>query len=245
MYPILFHWKTITIYSYGFFIALAMLVNFFLVNRRARTLGFSVQEANDLLFILFVFGIVGARLFYVAQHMDDYRSDGWQALNIHEGGLVWYGGFTVSVLAGVIYARWKGWPILKWCDFFTPHLALGHALGRLGCFFNGCCYGRVSHSMLGVVFDGDLNPRLPVQLYESLFLFILAWGLFQAAPRVKPSGKLFCIYLLIYALGRFALEFLRGDQLLYAGWTVPQWTSVLLAVVAIFSFCLVSRQVKK
>lgn len=227
MHPVLFQVKSVTIYSYGFFVALAVLTVFFLAGRRARTFGFQRPALLDLVFLLFVSGVLGARIFFVIQHFDGYQSDFWKAFQIQEGGLVWYGGFFAAGLAGMIFCFFKKWPILRVCDFFAPLVALAHAIGRVGCFFNGCCFGHSGH---------------PVQLYEALFLLSLSLTLFFFSSRSKREGSLFLAYLFFYGIFRFLIEFLRGDQVRSGSLTVPQWTSVFLLLAALFLYFLTRKK---
>src|SRR3989338_4604157 len=113
MHPILFQIRGVTIYTYGFFVALAVLISFLSVSRRARAFGIDEGLAGDLVFLSFVAGVIGARLFYVVQHFEGYHSDPWQVFSIAEGVLVWYGGFLASASAGLGIAIWKRWPVLR------------------------------------------------------------------------------------------------------------------------------------
>lgn len=239
MHPVLFSFGSVEIYTYGFFTALAMIVAFAATMRTARRAGVDPLQAADMLFFLFVAGIVGARLFYVLQHFDEYGSRPWRAFLLREGGLVWYGGFIVSASAGLVYARWRGWPLLRLCDFYAPVLALAHGVGRLGCFMNGCCFGKpVSW---GVAFPGDVVPRVPVQVYEAASLIALALYLFRLGSVKRREGSVFAAYLFLYGTLRFCLEFLRGDQTVYSVLTLPQWTSLGLIAAGAAVYAMISR----
>lgn len=211
MHPILFSRGSFTVYSYGFCVALAMILSIFLVRCLARRGPYSVQAATDLVFFIFIGGILGARLFYVAQHWTDYQDRLLTVFFLQEGGLVWYGGFLGAVLAVILAVRSRGESALVWADHFSPVIALGHAVGRIGCFLNGCCYGKADR---------------PVQLYESFSLVILSVFLFACFFRKRRMGVTFGSYLLGYGFIRFCLEFLRGDQQPLAGLTIPQWISL-------------------
>ncbi len=217
MHPTLFQIGSFTIYSYGFFVALAMILAFFAAQWQAKTLKVSAGTATDLLFFLFVSGVIGARLFFIAQNFGDYQKDFWSLFSLREGGLVWYGGFVAATLAGVVYGRTRRLPFFKWCDFLAPILALGHGVGRIGCFFNGCCYGRVTAGRL-----------IPIQLYESALLLVLSAYLFRRIRRPHADGEIFAQYLACYSVSRFVIEFWRGDQILVAHLTIPQWISLFL-----------------
>jgi phosphatidylglycerol:prolipoprotein diacylglycerol transferase len=238
MHPVLFSIGSLKIYSYGVFTALAMLVAFVATMRSARRAGVDPLHAADLLFFMFVSGVVGARLFFVLQHLEEYRGEPWRAFFLREGGLVWYGGFIVSASTALVYAYWRRWPLLKLCDFFAPVLALAHGVGRLGCFFNGCCFGKAAS--WGIAFPDDPTPRIPVQLYEAASLVALSLYLFRLAGEKRNEGSVFAAYLFFYGVLRFCLEFLRGDQTLYAGLTLPQWTSLGLVAAGALVWRMVS-----
>ena len=219
MHPVLYQTPWITFYSYGFFVALAVVVSLVIATRRAEFAGLTRNELADLVFLLFLSGILGARLFFVWQHFDEYRGRLWNIFFIQEGGLVWYGGFISAVIAGVLYAVFKKWRVLRLCDFFAPILPLGQAIGRLGCFFNGCCYGRLQGAF-----------RHPTQIYESAGLVGLSIYLFAKAHSKihKKGGALFVDYVLFYSFLRFVVEFFRGDQLPLFYLTLPQLMSLFL-----------------
>ncbi|OIO37960.1 MAG: hypothetical protein AUJ72_03590 [Candidatus Omnitrophica bacterium CG1_02_46_14] len=234
MAPILFKFHNITLYTYGFFVALAVLVSYFFAGRRAKSMNLEPSMASDLVFYVFIFGVIGARLFYVAQHFEEYQNDLLKIIAIPEGGLVWYGGFIFAAIAGLAVAAWNKWPYLEGCDLLAPLVPLAHAIGRLGCFFNGCCYGRETRSWMGVVFPGDDIRRLPVQLFEAGALFLLSGGLFYLSRKKLPKGGLFMVYLMTYSVLRFLIEFLRGDQKVACYLTLPQWTSAFFFVGSFF-----------
>ena len=223
MHPILFQIGSFTVYTYGVFVAIAAGVALVLAERRAGRLGIGRGMAADVLFVLFVSGVIGARLFFVWQHAEDYRNQFWKALWIPEGGLVWYGGFLTAAVAGTAYAVWRKMPVFRLADFFSPITSLAHAIGRIGCFFNGCCYGR----MFG-------SRQAPVQLAESVLLAALSVFLFRRLSKDHPEGSIFIEYVLGYSTIRFFIEFLRGDQTVFYFLTLPQWTSAVLFAAALF-----------
>ena len=243
MHPILFQFHGVTIYSYGFFTAAAVVVSLILAEKRARRFGFEPGMLTDALFVLFLGGILGARVMYVSQNFEDYRHDLWAVLRVQEGGLVWYGGLFGAVLCGALYARWRHWPILKLCDFFAPPAALAHGIGRIGCFFNGCCYGLRTDSAWGAYFPGRPYANLPTQLYEAACLFLLAGFLFHFSSQKRREGQVFLVYLFSYSVLRFLMEFLRGDNPHYFYLTLSQWMSTGLFLSA--GFILLSRKNQK
>ena len=232
MHPILLKTQSFTFYTYGLCVALAMTLALALTFRRSIRAGISWSDALDLLFILFVAGLAGSRLAYVAQNWDYFRSDPWNAVRIQEGGLVWYGGFWLGLACGFVYCAWKKQSVLFWMDFFAPTAALAHAVGRMGCFLNGCCTGRPTTFFLCVRFPEDGFSRHPVQLYEAALLTMLGCALLILNRKQRRPGQIFGVYLLGYGVIRFMLEFLRDGQALFVHLTLPQWISLALIAVS-------------
>lgn len=232
MHPDLFSIGPITIHTYGVMMALgflAALVNWILLGRRV---GHSAQFCTDLIFWVMVSGIAGARTAYVLENWQDYAAAPFSIIRVDQGGLVFYGGFVAAGAAIVIFARHHRQGLASFFDFVVTSVPLAHALGRVGCFLNGCCFGsRTVCAGCGVQFPkasipwySQYHQRLlsadapaslpvhPVQLYEAGFNLVvyglLVW-LFR--KRLRP-GMVMAVYLMLYAVGRFTLEFWRGDR---------------------------------
>lgn len=248
MHPILFSVFGKEIYSYGIMAALGFLAGIltwlWMARRETRPPGF----AADLGFWLMAGGIVGSRLAYVVANWSYYRAAPLEIVRIDQGGLIFYGGFLLACAALVLFARHHRVPVWHLADFAIPALAIGHALGRLGCFLNGCCYGRPAGDHLcGIAYPpvcepGKLFPGIPlfpVQLIESAALLAIWTALLYAYPRRKKDGAVFALYLLLYPPVRFALEYLRGDdRLSWFALDVAQVTSIALLLIglALFAF---------
>ncbi len=252
MHPILFSVFGKDIYSYGVMAALGFLVGIltwtWLARRELRPEGF----ATDLGFWLMASGIVGSRLAYVAANWSYYRDNPLEIVRIDQGGLIFYGGFLLACAALVIFARRHRVPVWHMADFAIPALAIGHALGRMGCFLNGCCYGRpAGDAFCGIAYPpicepGKLFPGVPlypVQLIESACLLVLWLVLVWAYPRRRKDGAVFALYLVLYPPIRFALEYLRGDE--RQSWLaldVAQVTSIGLFLAGILLFAFLPRR---
>lgn len=211
---------------------MGMLMAFYLAVSTAPRQGLSKDTAVDLVFLLFITGVIGARIFYVWQHFEEYGPDLLKVFSIQEGGLVWYGGFICALAGGFVYAAVRKIPIERWLDFFAPIIPLAHASGRLGCFLNGCCFGKFTQSRLGVLLPGEGAGRLPVQLYEFAYLVLLSAFLFVYSSKKPREGTVFMGYAAGYSAGRFFLEFLRGDQTPVFFLSIPQWSSLFLFAVS-------------
>jgi phosphatidylglycerol:prolipoprotein diacylglycerol transferase len=217
MHPILLKIGPITIYSYGVMIALGIITGLFLARRQARQEEIDPDKIIDISFYLLIAALIGARLMFVLMNFKEYIADPLAILKIWEGGLVFYGGLVPAVVVGIWYIKRLGLPLWQVADILAPSLAIGHAMGRIGCFFAGCCYGGVCDLPWAVTFTDPRSlapqgvPLHPSQLYSSLSLFALfAFLIFLRKKKTFP-GELFWTYILCYAIGRFLLEFLRND----------------------------------
>jgi len=219
----------LTLHSYGLVIAAGVFLSLFLMTRSAKESGFPPEEkVFDLVFVVVLSGFLGARLFYVIQEWYWYRSHLLEIFQIWEGGLVYYGGMIASFLAFFLYCRSSRLPFLASVDFVMPFIALTHAFGRVGCFLNGCCYGRWGQ---------------PVQLYEALFNLVLFWILRRRYGRRRFRGEVISLYLILYPAGRFVLEFLRGDQHPWlASLTLHQTLSLVFILMGIFLYGICRRR---
>jgi phosphatidylglycerol:prolipoprotein diacylglycerol transferase len=210
MHPILIKVGRLTIYSYGFFLALAFLIGFFLIRSELRRKGLKQEIAYDLVILAIIGGIIGARIAYVLGDLDYFIKKPLAIIGLGgEGlaGLVFLGGLIGGILFVLIYLLWNKLPVWKVADIAAPALAMGAAIGRIGCFFNGCCYGTVTTLPIGVNFF-DV-PRHPTQIYDAaynLLIFAILWGI---RDRVEKDGFLFWLYLLLYSTFRFLIEFIR------------------------------------
>ncbi|WP_413853985.1 prolipoprotein diacylglyceryl transferase, partial [Candidatus Ruminimicrobium bovinum] len=206
MYPELFTICGFTVYTYGICIATGFFVAMQYVVLNSKIANISKNQIYDLFFYLIVFGILGARLFYVLTEMNYFIKHPVEIIQIWKGGLVYYGGFISSLIFGIWYLYKKHINIKKVLDTFAPAIALGHVFGRLGCFFSGCCYGKECDFFLSI------DNRYPTQLFEAfgnLIIFIL---LHRFNKSKHKNGQIFVLYLFFYSLLRFFVEFLRGDD---------------------------------
>jgi phosphatidylglycerol:prolipoprotein diacylglycerol transferase len=232
MHPVLFQWGPLALHSYGLMLAIGFLSALQLALRRSRELSIDPEVVQNLAFLVLGFGIAGARAAYVLLFWEMFRGNPLEIIRLDHGGLIFYGGLAGGVLAGVIYL--KGKRLLSWrmADLVIPPVALAHAIGRLGCFLNGCCYGKPFLGPWAVAFPPEEILRHPVQLYESGFLFSLFFALKLLEGRHPREGTVALTYGLLYGTWRFLIEFVRADNLPWAlGLTIFQWMSLLLVFV--------------
>lgn len=236
MLRILVQWGPFTVFSYGVMLVAAFLVVAWLMERDAKRLPplravLKPPQVIDWACLVMLSGVVGARLLFIAKYWEVFRVHPWEMLAIWHGGLIWYGGFFGGLLTVVVYARVIGVSFLRMMDQCIPYIPLAHAIGRLGCFLNGCCYGKITHAWYGVTFPGHPGPRIPTQIIEAMLLCALFMALrrLQRTSVMNRRGRIFALYLVGYGLLRFAVEFLRGDQtVLWFGLTVQQDVSLVL-----------------
>jgi len=156
MKPTLLSLGSFHLYSFGVMVAAGVLLATWLLCRRARSSDFiNSEQVVDLIFVIVVAGFVGGRSFYVIQNWKWYREVPLRILAFWEGGLIFYGGLLFAVLAVIGFTRMKKIPTFKFLDFMIPYVALAHAFGRIGCFLNGCCGGKICHLPWAVHFPGQ------------------------------------------------------------------------------------------
>lgn len=220
MYPILLDWGPITLHTYGLMAALGFLAGYALTAHRAKRGGLSSALVGDALTPLVIGGIVGARIFYVVFHATEFSGAWLDTLKIWQGGLMWQGGFFGALAALAVFARQKKVPFLMLADLFAPAVALGQAVGRIGCLFAGCCYGRACARPWAITFRHPeslaptATPLHPTQLYDMgfnlLIVGILLWSDRSNQPR--PPGRLAGLYLILAGLARLTVEPFRADD---------------------------------
>src|SRR6185503_4596531 len=217
MHPEIAQWGFLHIRSYGLMLAIAFLVGTWLGMREARRLGLDEDKLINVILVVMLASVLGARALYVMEHVSEFRREWGSVLALWQGGLTLYGGIVAGTAGGLMAARRFGMPMWTVADALTPSLALGAAIGRIGCFLNGCCYGRPTRLPWGVVFPPDSYAGLefgnapvhPSQLYFALAgfaLFALAWAL---RKRFTVPGTLFWMFIVLFALVRIPLDMTR------------------------------------
>lgn len=190
---------------------------FFWVFRRAPTSGLPARRALDLVFLLAVAGLLGGRLMHVLWEAPEYyRIDPWRFFDFAAGGFVYYGGLLFALGAGVLFLGLSGEKqYARWFDFFAPVLSLATAIGRLGCLFAGCCYGRICTLPWAITImdeNGRSLPRHPAPLYTFIWEFgVLSILLGYEKKGDRRPGTVFALWAVLHGVGRFFIEFIRDD----------------------------------
>lgn len=283
MYPIAFNIGSFAVHWYGIFIGIGFLVSFGLLMKLKKYASLTTDQVYNISMIALFAGVVGARLFYVVQFWDQFSGRGLFAiLNVHEGGLVFYGGFILAFTAECVYAKWptvrrllglkekkpadgeEGEPrkdisLLALLDVLGPAMALAHAFGRISCFMQGCCFGKPAPNgfPLAVQFPqgspaayrypslltGGSEPVYPVQLFESAGNLLMCAVLLLLLRKRKYAGTVGGVYLILYGVMRFLIEFMRGDHTdSILNLTPSQFIAVVLAIPGGVIVYLVARK---
>lgn len=245
MHPIIFEFGPITIYSYGLMLFIAVFVSLNLLLWESQKRGFDKNTIFDLVVVILLSGIVGARLLYILLNLGFYIKNPKEIFMINHGGLAIFGGMLLSALASFIFVKSKKLDFLSIADLVIPYVALGQSIGRIGCFFNGCCYGIPWK--FGVYFPVHKTVLIPAQLIDSFFMLILYIVLRSKQIRPHATGGILISYFLYYSVMRFFIEFIRGDsQRLFLGLTIFQYFCIFLFVFAtILYFNTWKRKVSK
>ncbi len=217
MYPVLFHIGPVTIYSYGFFIALGALSGLIYMSINAkRNFGLSYDQSNSLFLYVVVAAFVGGKVFFFFENPSYYIHN--LAKLFSGSGFVFFGSLLFAIPTMLWFFRKNNIPTLPMLDVMAIVTCIVHGLGRIGCFMAGCCHGKPTDNWLSIVFTNPtcqaepLNtPLHPTQLYEAGFIFLLMGFLLIIRKKKQFDGQLFTIYLITYAAGRSILEILRGD----------------------------------
>ncbi len=223
----------IPLHTYGLMIATAFLIGLYLAGRGAKRAGLDQEKVMDLTFWILIAGMVGSRILFIIVNWDDYAKDPISVFYFWKGGLVFYGGFLGASLVSWLYMRKHQMPFFAYADVLIPSLSIGHAIGRLGCFSAGCCWGGACdpHYALAARFPPEALayqsqlaahliqagaattlPVYPTQLYESLgelsiFALLVLWR-----SRKQFNGEILALYLMLYAPLRSLVETFRGDE---------------------------------
>lgn len=245
MHPVLFKIGFLTVYTYGLFVFLGILAGYLFSLKEASLYKIPKEVISDLVFWTIVVGFLSSRLGYIIINWDYFLIQPLQFI-FSSGGFNFYAGFLGGLIFLTFFLKKKKIPLLKTLDLLSPSLALGHSLGRIGCFFYGCCYGRPTESFWGVQFPasspaGALGVRvIPTQLISSFFLLIIFMVLLLIRDRKPPGGRVFFSYLILYGVFRFIIEFYRGDCVYYfLNLSLAQWFSLGLILFSTASLILV------
>jgi phosphatidylglycerol---prolipoprotein diacylglyceryl transferase len=266
MLPVLFRIGGFTVTSFGVMIALSFVVGGWVLARELEYRKQDPEHAWDLCGYAAIFGILGAKIYYLILHWPETAANPGHAI-LSRSGLVWYGGFILAALAVLFRLHRLKLPIPTFADACAPTLAAGYAIGRIGCFLVGDDYGGPTTAPWGVAFpngappstagnlrafgehipasvpDGTVMAVHPTQIYEVLMSAVILLILWKVRPRVKTPGALFCIWLMLAGIERFVVEIFRAkDDRLLGAFSVAQLISVLILLVGVAGYSILTRR---
>lgn len=254
MHPILFEFNDVTVYSYGFMIALGSIAGVaYMFIRGKKEVGLTFDQANGLFLSIFLAAFVGGKVFLLFEDPDFYMEHSSRLITGR--GFVFYGSFLFTIPVMLWYFQKHNLHRYKMLDIMAITTCLVHIIGRLGCFMAGCCYGKPTESLIGVRFIDTAcyaeplhTPLFPTQLLEAVYITLTLSVLLYIRDRRIFYGQLFLLYIILYAVGRGFLEIFRGD--LSRGFLIEDYIShsqliaVALIVVGLFFYGLWSKQNK-
>lgn len=205
----------VTIYGYGLMIAIGAISAYLLSEYRAKRKGMQYELIFSLFWWCLIGGLLGAKLLYMITQIKSYIENPRLILNIAEGFVV-YGGIIGGIFGGYLFIRRHKLNFFEYFDLVMPSIALAQGFGRIGCIFAGCCYGVETDSPFSIVFhESQYAPNdvhlIPTQPLSSALNFLNCLALILLSKKLKASGQVGGFYLIFYSVGRFVIEFFRGD----------------------------------
>ncbi|RPF49897.1 phosphatidylglycerol:prolipoprotein diacylglycerol transferase [Thermodesulfitimonas autotrophica] len=233
MWPVLFHIGNFAVHSYGVMLAVAVLVGLLAGEREAKRRGIDPDFVLNLTILLVVGGIIGSRIAYVLIEWPYFAAHPQEIVRVWDGGLSFYGAVIVAVPLMWLYGRRGGLRFGDIADVAAFGAAAGYPFARIGCFLNGCCYGKPTTVPWAVAFPFDGVPRHPTQLYAVLLGALIFGALLYFRRRQRFAGQLAILYLIFYSAYRFFIDFFRVSPPAGAYLTLGQVASLLVAGAAL------------
>jgi len=242
MHPDLFSIGPLTLHTYGLLIAIGFIIGLMVAIRTGKGHGINSQQIMDMSFLLIISGIIGSRIAYILMNFSYYLANPVDIFKLWQGGLVFSGGLLVAIVVIFFYIKHHNFNMLQMGDIFAPSIAIGQAIGRIGCLMAGCCYGRETSVPWSVIFTNPkslapLNiPLHPTQLYDSLGNFIIFLIIVILSARKKFNGQVFLWFLILHSTARLFVERFRGDDrgiFPGTGWTMTQFIAILILMSSI------------
>ncbi|MDA0841295.1 MAG: prolipoprotein diacylglyceryl transferase [Planctomycetota bacterium] len=265
MRPVLIHFFGIPIHTYGTMLAIAMFACYFLARQTFKQAGLKLNSTQimDMCVLCVISGVLGSRVLYILQNMGSFTSF-FDLFKVWEGGLSFHGGLMGGTIAMVIFLKKKKIPVLRAGDAIIPCVLIGLSWGRIGCFMNGCCFGRVTtvpwsvkfpegspafykHQNLGLLVEGATTSLAvhPAQFYATVMAVLSVTILLWLHGKQKFEGAVLAGAALLYGLVRFVLEFFRDDDAaLAAGLTQSQFLSLGIFAVGVVLLAVLSPKSK-
>ncbi len=251
MHPKLIEIGNFYIPTYGFFVALGVILGVWLTLKLASKEGFDkkqVDEIGNLAIYSILGGLLGSKLLLIIVDFKYYIQNPGDLIYVVRSGGVFYGGLIGGLITGIYFFKKYKLPVWKVGDIAAPHIALGQFFGRLGCFSAGCCYGKecacgwgitfhseFAHNVVGTPLGVPLYPTQLMHAFSNLLIFLILRFYFY--PRKKFNGQILWLYVFFYSITRFIIEFFRGDTVrgfVFSSLSTSQFISLIMFVVSIF-----------
>jgi phosphatidylglycerol:prolipoprotein diacylglycerol transferase len=254
MFPDLFSIGPVTIHTYGFFMAAGFFFGIIVTLKIAKIEGITPQRIMDMGLIIILSAIAGSRLMHILLNITYYSQEPVAIFKIWQGGLVFSGGIIGVIIAMFWYAKRRNLSLLRMGDLWAPAAALGQAIGRIGCFMSGCCYGKPTDLKWGVVFThpnslAPLNiPLHPTQIYSSMFGFIIFFILLAIRSKKTFEGQVFLWFLILHSTSRLVIERFRGDYrgiILNTDMSVTQLVTIFILIAGVIALMVLKPKTGK
>lgn len=235
----------ITIHGYGLMIAIGVLAALFIGEQRAKKRNLNPDEIYYLTFLCAIFGFLCAKILFCIVEWKSFIENPISVLKTN--GFVVYGGIIGGIFIAYIWCKVRKLSFWEYFDVVLPSVAVAQGFGRIGCFLAGCCYGRETDSAFGIMFsNSQFAPNgvklIPTQLISSAGMFLIAGFLFWYARKPRKVGSVGALYLILYSIGRFLIEFLRNDHRGTVGaLSTSQFISIFMAIIGVVIFVLVVK----
>lgn len=210
MHPVLFELFGFKVHSFGLLMLVAFATALLFARKRGPRFGFSPEQISDISFWTLIVGVLGARVAFLVQEIPYYREHPEKLLTLQFEGLTSFGGLLFGFLAVVVGCRRLKKPLWNLLDTLAPAMLLGHAIGRVGCLMNGCCYGGLCDVPWGINVDGVVGLHHPAQIYDALMNLAALGVLLALERRGLKAGQTFALFLVLHGLARFVYEFWRA-----------------------------------
>lgn len=211
MHPVCFKIGSFVVYWYGVFVALGVVIASIFFQREARRNGYSDEVTGRIIFYTIAFGIIGARIVHIFSYFHYYMRNPFEIIMIRNGGLAIQGGILFGIAGLIFAARRTKVDVLKTVDMVAKYVPLGQAVGRIGCFFHGCCYGKPSNGWFAVRFPFLENSVYPTQIYYFLGDLVIFLLLYLFSRDKQKDGETTAWYFIFFGAFRYWMDQYRGD----------------------------------
>lgn len=244
MFPDLFSIGPFVVHTYGLFVGAGFFIGLMTTVILGKSEGINPQQVMDMGFIIILSSIIGSRVMYVIMNISYYSHMPLDIIKIWKGGLVFSGGIICVILVMLWYVKRHHLSLLKVCDLWAPAVAIGQAIGRIGCFMAGCCYGKPTDVKWGVVFTHPHSlapPNIllhPTQIYSSISGILVFLIVLFLHSKKKFEGQVFLWFLILHSTARLAIERFRGDErgmLFSSNMSTTQFVTTCILVASVIT----------